>query len=74
MELESGKVPEPHERGHVLTQAVIHVAVVASAPDGGCLNPRRTVLRAVLLVEELGVDTVGRCRARSEYTFTVVLY
>src|ERR1700730_16931118 len=58
MKLEAGEVAEPYEGRQVLAEAVVHVAVVASAPHGRGLDPRRPVLGAVLLIEELAVDPV----------------
>src|SRR5712691_3964131 len=59
VEFQRRDLGEPHQRRQVLAQAVIHVAVVPAAPHGRRLHPRRAVLRTVLLVEELGVDSVG---------------
>ena len=58
MEFERCNLGKPHQCGQVLAEAVVHVAVVAPAPDSCRLDPRRPVLRTVLLIEELGVDAV----------------
>src|SRR3989442_11408688 len=57
--LERGEIGEPYQRGQVLRKAVVHVAVVATAPYRRGLHPVRAVLGAVFLVEELSVDAVG---------------
>src|SRR5262252_5066653 len=58
MQLDRSQLRDPHQRGQVLDHAVVHVPVVAVAPDPGGIEPRRAVLGAVLLVEHLALDAV----------------
>ena len=59
MQLEGREVCHPDQRGQVIGQNVIHVALVAIAPDGRRLHPVGPVLRCVLLEEEFLVDAHG---------------
>ena len=59
VQLEVGEVGGPDERGNVVGQAEVDVALVVAAPDRRGLHPLRAVRGALLLVEELALDAVG---------------
>src|SRR6202451_1266372 len=59
MQFDGREIRDPNERGQIVRQNVIYVALVALAPDGYGLHPIWAVLGCVLLEEVLFVHALG---------------
>src|SRR5258708_26169113 len=53
VQLDSGQIGDPNQRGQIVHENVIHIALIAFAPYGYRLYPVGTVLRGILFEEEL---------------------
>ena len=59
VQFDRGQIRQPHQRGQIVSENVMHGAAVSLAPDRSGLHPVGPVLWRILLVEKFFVHAVG---------------